>query len=304
MTDVLVPHDTLPPREAPTAPRPLAGFRALFGQAFREGWRRRRLVLLLLASIGIGALVGRLAVRVATRMTRWNDMPVDELLASQLWLNVGRFVVAMLFPLIALLLGSQGFSRLRSDRTLVYHLVRPVGRGTVFLARWLAGVPSLIAVSFSAVAATVLASGVALPVAGWLGLIGVTVVAMLVLSAVYFALSAVWRHGVIIGLIYTFVIEGLLATVPGTMQRASISHHVRAVLVSWVGPAFETLGEGVAKNVQSGTSDRDAENAVSFFGQTEYLDGPTALLVLLVIGAVFVLGGMYMVRRKDWPLKD
>ena len=34
------------------------------------------------------------------------------------------------------------------------------------------------------------------------------------------------------------------------------------------------------------------------------LDGPTALLVLLVIGAVFVLGGMYMVRRKDWPLKD
>jgi hypothetical protein len=284
------------PREAPTAPRPFAGFGALYGQAFREGWRRKRLLFVLLAAVGLGAAIGFLAS--AEGAERWSDAP------SELWLALGRFVVAMLFPLIALLLGSQGFARLRSDRTLVYHLVRPIGRETLFLARWTAGLPTMIAVAGACVAAAVLMSGVALPIAGWIGLLGLTVVAMIVLSAIYFTLSAVARHGLILGLVYTFVIEGLIATMPGTIQRGSVSHHLRGLMVGWCGEAFEGLSPRAASTIASMTSDQTNENAASFFGQTEYAGASTEIVVLLGIAVGVLLWGMRRIRRKDWPLKD
>ena len=285
------------PREMPTAPRPLAGFGVMARQAFSEGWRRRRLLLVLLAGIGLGVTVGLLMAA-----EEGNDPGGDA--AVELWLGLGRFVVAMLFPLIALLLGSQGFARLRSDRTLVYHLVRPVGRETLFLARWAAGLPTMIAIAVATVGGAVLASGVRVPLAGWLGLIGLSAIAMVVLSAIYFTLAAVARHGLIYGLVYTFVIEGMIATMPGSVQRGSISHHLRGLMLGWCGESFSGLSDGAARTIKGMTSDQAADNAASFFGQTDYLPASTEIVVLLAIAVGVLLWGMRRVRRKDWPLKD
>ncbi len=296
--------ETALPRDAVVAPRPFAGFRALSRQAFREGWRRRRVALLAIGAVAVGIVLGRMARIDFGPPSSGGATDDGDRSAIQLWTALSQFVVSMVYPLLALLIGSQGFARLRSDRTLVYHLARPVGRGTIFLARWVGCLPLLIAIAVAGMSATLLASGVAVPSEAWVGLFALTIVAMLVLSAVYFTLAAMARHGIVIGLVYTFVIEGFLAAVPGTLQRASIGHHVRALLVSWCGPGFSTLGPSTARAVRASTSDRDAENLPALFSQTEYLDGPTALIVLLSIGLSFLLLGMVSVRQRDWPLKD
>ena len=53
--------------------------------------------------------------------------------------------------------------------------------------------------------------------------------AALALGAVLLVLATLLRHGLVAGLFYAFVVEAMLASVPGTMQKYSVMFHVRSL---------------------------------------------------------------------------
>jgi ABC-type transport system involved in multi-copper enzyme maturation permease subunit len=210
------------------------------------------------------------------------------------------FFLRFVLPLIALTLVAQGWAQEVSERTLVYHLVRPISRRTVFLARYASGlVPAWIAAAafLAGLFATARASVPATTVAqvGFVAVLGVAAV-----GAVYYLLAALLRHGIVAALIYTFVVETLVSSLRGSVQSLSISFHLRSLLHRWTDVAF-----GVDHGERPrGLEDMDLGRIVQEALREEY-DTPVQAIVILVLVAAGSLGfGLWRVARRDFPLKD
>jgi len=241
--------------------------------------RRRRLLLVAIAVGVVGVLIG---VNLGSRR------PLYDLAAV-----LDRAVLRFGLPLVALLLVAEGFTVEVQSRTLVYHLVRPVSRVTVFLARFLSGVVPAAAISLLLLATLILSGGAHPDARVWASLPLTAVMASLALGAVYYSLAVLLRHGLVAGLIYTFVVETLISSVPGSMQRFSVMFHVRSLhhaltegSLPVVPPEIEEspLLQGAAKIAEGGAGD--------------------SLLVLLGITAGALAIGAWRVARRDWALKD
>ncbi len=106
--------------------RPLAGFGPVFAWGLRRVVRWGKVFFVALLAVGGGVLIGRLIHGAADP-------------AAVLAQVMDRGVLTVGLPLIALLLAGESFAYEVQSRTLVYHLVRPVSRTTIFLARFFSG---------------------------------------------------------------------------------------------------------------------------------------------------------------------
>jgi hypothetical protein len=288
-----------------TAPRrllPFARFAPVFAWGLRFSLRSRRF----LAATGLCALVGALLGsegspgRIGTRRAYDAARSLSEVLDAAI------FPYAL--PLLALVLLAQGYAREVSDRTLVYHLVRPVSRRTVFLARFASGLVAAVVATLVLVAALLATSGVGLPLGTIAAILTTAVVTVTVTGAIYYTLGAIFRFGAIAGLVYTFVVESFLAGARGTMQTLSLTYHVKSLHHRWTD---DVLGE-MFRNARSTTHDA-VSGALSAGGVNPLLvaaerigyEAPgRALLVLGVIAAAALAIGMVHVSRRDFALKD
>jgi hypothetical protein len=126
------------------------------------------------------------------------------------------------------------------------------------------------------------------------------------LGAVYYALAALFRRGLIAGLVYTFLLEGLFQFLPGSMQKLSITHHVRSLAHRWTDGSFAALSESVRRVVERASRSVD-QPVQQLFGKPApepWSEVSTVLVLCLVLVlASLVLGGR-AVERRDYPLKD
>ncbi len=194
--------------------------------------RRRTLLMLLLA--GIPILVG-LVVRANSEGIREVGDTLDGL------------VVRMILPLIALVFGTAALGSELEDGTAVHLLTKPISRTTIVLAKVaVAGTLTAALVVPSTIVAAILmarpGANLAL-VTTSLGL-GALVGSYLYVS-IFAALGVITSRGLILGLGYALIWEGLLAgLLPGT-QVFSVREYVRgiintvspSVIDSIVGPA-------------------------------------------------------------------
>jgi ABC-type transport system involved in multi-copper enzyme maturation permease subunit len=277
---------------------PLAGFLVVLAWGLRDDLRPRRLLLLLGLALGLGA-VGALLVTETERLFEGGDA------ALRLWTMLDEQVLQVLVPLIALLLVGPGFSREIRQRTLVYHLVRPVARSTVFLARFVAGLLPAAAVAVVLVLSTLAFSGVALPLSVWLAMAAVVVASVTVLGTIYYTLSALFRRGLIAGLVYTFVVEGLVAGLPGTIQKFSVRFHARGLMHGLVDDAFAERSAAVARILDPDRQRSLGEELAEMItGQVPYDPPATAALILAAVAAALLAFGVYRIARRDFALKD
>lgn len=179
--------------------------------------RRRTLLLLLLA--GIPILVG-LLVRANT----------DGI--SEVGQTLDGLVVRIILPLIALVFGTAALGSELEDGTAVHLLTKPIRRTTIVLAKVaVAGsLTALLVVPTTVITAILLArpgadtAGIATSLA-----VGVLVGSYLY-AAIFATLSIITSRGLIIGLGYALVWEGLLAgLLPGT-QIFSVREYVRGIV--------------------------------------------------------------------------
>jgi len=205
----------------------LVTLRALLG-------RRRTLLMLLLA--GIPILVGLIV--------RANGPGVRDVGAT-----LDGLVVRVVLPLVALVFGTAALGSELEDGTAVHILTKPIRRSTIVLAK--------IAVAGTLTAAmlvpSTLLAGIllarpgsdALPTTFALA-IGVLVGSYLYV-AIFVALSIVTSRGLLIGLGYALIWEGILAGLLPGSQVFSVREYVRGIAQILSPDAIESVvGRGAA----------------------------------------------------------
>ena len=194
--------------------------------------RRRTVLMLVLA--GIPILVG-LLVRANTDGIREVGPTLDGL------------VVRIILPLIALVFGTAALGSELEDGTAVHLLTKPISRTTIVLAKVaVAGtLTALLVVPSTVIAAILMAHSGANLVIVTTSLGAGVLAGSYLYAAVFVALGVITSRGLILGLGYALIWEGLLAgLLPGT-QVFSIREYVRgivfavspSVIDSIVGPA-------------------------------------------------------------------
>jgi ABC-2 type transport system permease protein len=205
----------------------LVTLRALLG-------RRRTLLMLLLA--GIPILVGLIV--------RANGPGVRDVGAT-----LDGLVVRVVLPLVALVFGTAALGSELEDGTAVHILTKPIRRSTIVLAK------SAVAGTLTAamvVPSTVLA-GILLARPGTDSLATTFALALGVLAgsylyvAVFVALSVITSRGLLIGLGYALIWEGLLAGLLPGSQVFSVREYVRGIAQILSPEAIESVvGTGAA----------------------------------------------------------
>ena len=308
MTSTPPPLPSPAPSERPHVPSDAragfpTGFVPVFAFGLRTALRPRRFLLILLGAIGLGALVGIAGVRdLSPRLMHDKDY--------YLWRLLDQETISYLLPLCALIFITAGFSREMRQGTLVYHLVRPVSRATVFLARFASGlVPATVAGTLM-VWAILWTSARDVPTSLWAAAPIMAGMSALVLGSIYYVLGSLFRWGIIIGLLYTFVFESIISNARGAVQKLSMGYHVRSLFRGLVNEDMAARSKDVRDAIDpnrgpqmQGIEDV-AEMLVSTLTKPQFESATVAIFTALAIAACVLAYGVWRTKRRDFPLKD
>jgi ABC-2 type transport system permease protein len=178
--------------------------------------RRRTVLMLLLA--GIPILVGLLVRSQAEGI-------------GEVGLTLDGLVVRIILPLIALVFGTAALGSELEDGTAVHLLTKPIGRTTIVLSKVaVAGtLTAALVVPSTIVTALLLTRSYDDVVGNTTSLALGTLVGSYVYVAIFAALGVITGRGLILGLGYALIWEGLLAgLLPGT-QVFSVREYVRGI---------------------------------------------------------------------------
>lgn len=147
------------------------------------------------------------------------------------WFSVFLLSVFASFvvPLCALAFGTASLGGDREDRTLLFLFIRPLPRGLILLAKYLAALPLVLGFTCGSF---------------WLycrlaGAPGRTAYdaylpAVVYMAAAYTSLfhlfAALFRHSTIVALIYAVLMEVLLGNVPGIIKRVAVNYYGRSLM--------------------------------------------------------------------------
>lgn len=171
--------------------------------------------------------------------------PAQELLAQGAGTKGGVGFVELLttfyFPrinlIVALLVGCGALGEEIDGKTLPYLLTRPVPRAALLIGRWLSAAVTAAALLATAYVvlyvATVAPMGLDalrldLPILGW-ALFGMAL-SLLSYCAVFMLLAVMVKWPLLVGLVLLFVWEEFAATMPGSLARYTVLHHVYTLL--------------------------------------------------------------------------
>jgi ABC-2 type transport system permease protein len=195
--------------------------------------RRRTVLMVLLA--GVPVLVGLLV--------RANTTGISEVGPT-----LDGLVVRIILPLVALVFGTAALGSELEDGTGVHLLTKPISRTTIVLAKVLvAGTLTAALVVPATVLTAMLMARPGSDVGGLVLSLGLGVLAGSYLYAsIFAALSIITSRGLIIGLGYALIWEGLLAgLLPGT-QIFSVREYVRGIVNAIAPTVIESVVGSIA----------------------------------------------------------
>ena len=270
---------------------PLARFGVAAAWGFSRLVRRRKFTVVAAVALGAGVLFGWFVSR--------NQDPVVSLLEL-----LDHGVLGTAVPLVALGLVAGGFGEEVADRTLVYHLVRPVSRTTLFVARYAAGAATGALVGAAMAVAAHVASGTSMGVRVTASSALVAAAGVATVGALYYALAALFRRGIVAALVYTFVVELLFQNMPGTVQRLALTHHVRSLLHRLVDDDFAARSDAVVRAIADRGTPRFDPQAMRPIVEEPWTTLPSDALVCAAVVVVSLVVGARIVTRRDWALKE
>lgn len=144
------------------------------------------------------------------------------------WVVFGLYL-GFLLPLFNLAFASGAVGADREGRTLVWLLTRPLPRWAIYLAKFVGVLPWCLFIS--AVGFVVLCSAGGEYGRTALGTYWPAVVIGTVAFAALFQLvGAVFRRPAVLGLVYIFFFETLVANLPGSLKQLSLNFYVRSLM--------------------------------------------------------------------------
>ena len=179
--------------------------------------RRRTVLMILLAAVPI--LVGLIV--------RANTVGIVEVGQT-----LDGLVVRIILPLIALVFGTAALGMELEDGTGVHLLTKPISRTTIVLAKvGVAGTLTALLVVPTTVVAAILLSRPFADVGGTALALGAgTLVGSFLYAAIFATLGVITSRGLIIGLGYALIWEGLLAGILPGSQIFSVREYVRGIV--------------------------------------------------------------------------
>ena len=179
--------------------------------------------------------------------------PPIEIATFPGWFLLLQIVV----PIVSLIAGSAVISEEIEDRTITFLFTRPFPRAGLLLGRWCATALILAlllggsALLLGLVIETLAPDG--LPPRAQAEVIAPLCKMAVAGGAVYSALFAVigvfLKRPMIVGLAYTFVIEGVLANLPGKSQGLAVLYHLRSYVAS-SSEAWQTVLENAPTRLE------------------------------------------------------
>jgi len=142
--------------------------------------------------------------------------------------------LAFLLPLWSLSFAIEALGGERENNSLIWLLSRPLPRPAIYLAKFVALLPWVLAFNVGGFTLICLLSGAP-------GLLAlqlfwpVVVWTTLAFAALFHLLGALVRRPAVIALVYVFFLEIILNLMPGFIKRASISYYARCMMFAAAG---------------------------------------------------------------------
>lgn len=192
------------------------------------------------------------------------------------WVVLGSYL-GFVLPLFTLAYASAAIGAERENRSLVWLLTRPVPRSAVYLATFVGTLPWCLLFGVGGFAALCLAGGdVGLKAlaAFWPAAVGGTIA----LAALFHLFGALFRRPIVVGLVYVFFYEALVASLPGSLKKFSLTFYTRSLM----------HGEA-----------RDAGYPGAMLDVSEPVSPATAWAVLVLVTAALTTLGMWWFARSE-----
>lgn len=148
------------------------------------------------------------------------------------WVVFGAYL-GFVLPLFTLSYATAAFGADRESRSLVWLMTRPIPRSGIYLAKFLGALPWCLAFGLGGFALICLAGGehgrTALRLF-WPAAAALTIA----FSALFHLIGAIFKRPVVVGLIYVFFFESLVATLPGSLKMLSLTFYARSLMYNAV----------------------------------------------------------------------
>jgi hypothetical protein len=189
---------------------------------------------------------------------------------------VVQLYTAFLLPILVLTYATAAIGEQREDRTLVYTLIRPLGRHRIYLATAVGIIPMTVLAALGGFAMVCSAGGEA-GMTAWLEYWPAILRGCLAYTALFLLFGAAFPRPVILAVVYVFLIEALLGNMPGTIKRLAVSFYTNCMIFD-VAYLYDVVPQQP---------------------QYESISGAAAMTVLDVITVVLlVLGALWFQRRE------
>ena len=207
-----------------------------------------------------------------------------DYLADWEFLNFSRWVVFVMYlgfllPLCTLAYATGAIGAEREGRTLIWLFTRPMPRWAVYLAKLVGVLPWCVLAALVGLVGLGAAGGP-------LGRMAVAaywpsaVAGSIALAALFHLIGAVFRRPAVVGLVYVFFFETLVANLPGSLKQLSLNYYVRSLMYN--------EAKGVARTASPASLDVFAP-----------ADPATAWLVLLGAAVALTVVGMVLFERQE-----
>jgi ABC-2 type transport system permease protein len=222
-----------------------------------------------------------------------------------------EFILVMLFvpqavlPIVALLYASGIIQDEQEEQTITYLLMRPIAKWAIYTLKLLATVTTtaVLVVVFTGLTYAAIYLGSEMPIGEvavrWLKASAIHTLAVTTYCSLFGLMSLVTRWILVCGILYTAVVEGLLANFPFSIRLVTVIYYSRLI-------AYRTMTLQVPR--PNGSSDDLA--AQSWFldpvgdpGLTLHPSVGTCIAVLLSASVVFTATAAWLCSQREFHVK-
>jgi ABC-2 type transport system permease protein len=222
------------------------------------------------------------------------------------------FIPQLVLPLTALIYASGMMQDEQEEQTITYLLIRPLPKWAIYVVKWLATVTTTVALTavftaltFAAIYAGAGSTGIADPEAAGLMkrclvTIGVHALAVTTYCSLFGLLGLVLKRTLVVGIVYTVVVEGLLANMPFGIRLMTVIYYTRII-------AYRTLSYELSVPERNIAEDLAGEAwQLGVRSDPNLLAHPatsTCIAVLLVASFVCTLLAAWICSQREFHVK-
>jgi ABC-type transport system involved in multi-copper enzyme maturation permease subunit len=185
--------------------------------------------------------------------------------------------LSFLLPILCLCIGTQAVGGDWEERSLVWLLTRPLPRPLVYAAKFLAALPWAMALSLGGLFLLGLLAGRGGAVSAvrfW----DAVALCTIAYTSLFVFMGAWLRRSTVMAVVYSFVVETIVGSMPGFVKRASIAFYGRSLVYAQDMPGVQP------------------DNPALFMA----VEAKTAVWALAIISVVFFLLGVVAFSRREY----